>query len=556
MIIFSKDDIQIEELSVTSASEARDQTQYRATPIGASTDVIEVDINAPSGLYHLTKKGKYERYYVRYCVALQRVGENTWTVYKYQISAKSPNEIGFTHRYNVIQGAYNVSVYRVSSPSEDTQTMDKIRWNGLKSVIAKPASYPGVTTMLLRVVGDQTLSEMNENQLSTIWTRKLPDIQTSEITKTDEIAPAVSYIVKASKYSDMIDEESLEAFNKKWNYKGLKLNGVLDSDNTLLDVLKDVLNVAFAEPIIKGAQIQFTDQGFRDLLDLNYVYQPQNITSLPSLTAALPQTDETEEIVAEYMNPETWKTDQVYVTARDNEGHTIDRAYSVTNKQEKISLFGVTSRRHAISMASRRLNYLKYTKFTIDLKTELEGLNVSYNDFVGVYVDQFINSEKTGRIIKYSHHENCIYLNNITELTEEEKNSFVVRDLSGKPFIIKIDTAEIVTSETGQKYLKCHLLHALPFKWSALIGSKYEYPFYVAGSDKLMQCWVQSVQNSGQTCTVKLVNYDPRVYAEDAVISAGWGHCPWGHCPWGHTGGVSGAGWGHAIWGHAAWGHF
>jgi hypothetical protein len=136
MIIFSKDDIQIEELSVTSASEARDQTQYRATPIGASTDVIEVDINAPSGLYHLTKKGKYERHAVRYEIALQRVGDNTWTVYKYQISAKSPNEIGFTHRYNVIQGAYNVSVYRVSSPSEDTQTMDKIRCNGLKSVIA------------------------------------------------------------------------------------------------------------------------------------------------------------------------------------------------------------------------------------------------------------------------------------------------------------------------------------------------------------------------------------------------------------------------------------
>jgi hypothetical protein len=48
----------------------------------------------------------------------------------------------------------------------------------------------------------------------------------------------------------------------------------------------------------------------------------------------------------------------------------------------------------AVAMASRRLNYLKFTTYSIELKTELEGLNVSYNDFVGLYIDQFINSEK------------------------------------------------------------------------------------------------------------------------------------------------------------------
>ena len=535
VVIFKHEDVEITQISVSHMSECRDQTQYRCTPIGAVTDVIEVDINCPSGLYYLNDKGKYNRHSVRYEIALKRVGDSSWTVYKYEISAKSPNEIGFTHRYNVTTGIYNAAIYRLSSPSEDTQTMDKLYCNGLKSVIAKPVSYADVTTILMRIVGDQTLSEMNENQLATIWTRKLPNIQNAAIEKTSELAPAVSYIVNTSKYPNMIDSESLQEFNKKWNYKGYTLNGVLDTDNTLLDVLRDVLNVGFSEPVIKGSNIHFTDQGRRNETDIQYIFQPQNITTLPNLTVSVPQSDDVEEIVAEYMNPDTWKTDQIFVSASDNEGHVESREYSISKRQEKISLFGVTSKNHAISMAARRLNYLKFTKYTIDLKTELEGLNVSYNDFVGVFIDQFVNSEKTGRVVNYDAANQEIYLNNISALSESEKNSLVIRDLSGKPYIIKVDDTELITSDTGQKYLKCHLLTPLPFNWSKLIGSKYEYPFFVAGTENLMWCWVQSVQNSGQTCSVKLINYDSKVYAEDIVVGSGYGHVLWGHGAWGHS---------------------
>ena len=86
----------------------------------------------------------------------------------------------------------------------------------------------------------------------------------------------------------------------------------------------------------------------------------------------------------------------------------------------------------------------------------------------------------------------------------------------------------------GKSYLKCYLSSELPLKWSKFIGSKYEYPYFVAGSDKLMLCWVQNVTNSGNTCTVKLVNYDSRVYKKDITLKNGWGHCMWGHGSWGH----------------------
>lgn len=556
-ILVQNDGYEIQEISVTESEEVQDQTHYRAVPVGANTDIIEVDINAPSGIYKLDNSGHYKWLSVRYEVALKRLGADKWKVYKYQIAGRTPNEIGFTHRYDVPLGVYDVAIYRLGTKSNDSSIMDKVFCNGLKSVIAKPERYNDITTILMRITGDKVLSEMNENQLSTIWKRKLPNIKTAELEKTTSLAPAVKYIVQNSKYPNILDDESLEEYSKKWNNKGFGLNGVLDKDNTLLDVLKDVLNVGFAEPIVKAGKLLFSEQGIRNQNDLSYIFQPQNITASPNLTAIVPQSDDVREIVAEWMNPDTWKTDQIYVhSAAGNDGSIEVTEYPTSVYSDKISLFGVTSKKQAVSMAARRLNYLKYTNFNIELKTELEGLNVSYNDFVGCYIDQFVNAEKCGRVIAYDSQHRTILLTNVTSLTEAEKETMIIRDTSGKPHICKvIETSDYVSEETGNHYLKCKLELNLPFKWSKFYGSKYEYPYFVAGSDNLMFCWVQNVTNSGDSCTVKLVNYDPRVYKEDIYIYAGWGHCPWGHCPWGHSGMVTGSGWGHGSFGHIPWGH-
>lgn len=532
--VFSLDSVRIRQLKVYTSAETQEQTYYRATPIGAVTTLIEVDINAPSGLYNLSDSGDYQNQAVRYeiayrCTALSPL----WTVYKYEISAATPDEIGFTHTFEVPEGSYDICVYRTSSKSNESQIIDKVYCNGIKSVIAKPVSYPDVTTILMRITGDKVLSEMNENQLSTIWKRKLPDINSGELEKTLSLAPAIKYIISNSKYPDILDNDSLIKFDKIWTDKGLNLNGVLDKDNTLLEVLKDILNVGFSEPIVAGGKLSFTQQGYKSISDITYIFQPQNITASPNLTVTLPQSDDTQEICAEYMDPTSWKTNQIYIHATDSEGNIAVTTYPTSKYQDKISLFGVTSKSQAVSMAARRLNYLKYTKFSMELKTELEGLNVSYNDFVGVYVDQFVNKEKSGRVLAYDSSEFSVILSNVTELTQTEMTTLIIRDLSGKPHLLTVRNTETVQMN-GKSYLKCYLSSELPFKWSKFIGSKYEYPYFVAGSDKLMLCWVQNVTNSGNTCTVKLVNYDSRVYKKDITLKNGWGHCMWGHGSWGH----------------------
>ena len=63
--VFRLDSIRIRQLKVYTSAETQEQTYYRATPIGAVTTLIEVDINAPSGLYNLSDSGDYQNQAVR-----------------------------------------------------------------------------------------------------------------------------------------------------------------------------------------------------------------------------------------------------------------------------------------------------------------------------------------------------------------------------------------------------------------------------------------------------------------------------------------------------------
>ena len=46
--------------------------------------------------------------------------------------------------------------------------------------------------------------------------------------------------------------------------------------------------------------------------------------------------------------------------------------------------------------------------------------------------------------------------------------------------------------------------------WDPEYGKTLEYPFFVIG--EIVPCWVQSVEPGDKSCTLKLVNYDSRIF--------------------------------------------
>ena len=92
-----------------------------------------------------------------------------------------------------------------------------MKWTGLKSVIANPQSYDDITVLLMRFRGSETLSEMSDNQISTLFTRMLPNIETNVLEPTSALAPAVKYICDHSKFASLLHIDNLADMNAiKW----------------------------------------------------------------------------------------------------------------------------------------------------------------------------------------------------------------------------------------------------------------------------------------------------------------------------------------------------
>ena len=159
------------------AAEAKEYAgPYRACPIGASASEYEVDIDFPAGLGYLNGSGKYDERTVTLSIEWRKVGTSAWTAYEYTKTAGTGDELAETISFNFPAGLDECRIKNMSVTVDDAAQVDTVKWTGLKSCIAQPTSYAGMTTILCRFRGSETLSELSENQIATFWTRKLPAV--------------------------------------------------------------------------------------------------------------------------------------------------------------------------------------------------------------------------------------------------------------------------------------------------------------------------------------------------------------------------------------------
>ena len=235
------------------AAEAKEYAgPYRACPIGASASEYEVDIDFPAGLGYLNGSGKYDERTVTLSIEWREVGTSAWTAYEYTKTAGTGDELAETISFNFPPGQYECRIKNKSDKVDDAAQVDTVKWTGLKSCIAQPTSYAGMTTILCRFRGSETLSELSENQIATFWTRKLPAVNGTDLVITEDVAPVVQYILNNSKYAGIIDHNSLAALDVYCKANGYKLTGTIDDDSTLLDELRNALKVCMSEPTVSN----------------------------------------------------------------------------------------------------------------------------------------------------------------------------------------------------------------------------------------------------------------------------------------------------------------
>lgn len=485
------------------AAEAKEYAgPYRACPIGASASEYEVDIDFPAGLGYLNGRGKYDERTVTLSIEWRKIGTSAWTAYEYTKTAGTGDELAETISFTFPAGQYECRIKNTSDKVDDAAQVDTVKWTGLKSCIAQPTSYAGMTTILCRFRGSETLSELSENQIATFWTRKLPAVNGTDLVITEDVAPVVQYILNNSKYAGIIDRNSLAALDAYCKSTGYKLTGTIDDDSTLLDELRNALKVCMSEPTVSNNLVAFARMTKKSDSDaFQQIFMPQNLTAAPVVNLTFAKDDDVKEIELSYLDGVSYKT-STYFYHLDDAGNVVETTYATTNNAEKLDTWGIkgTDPHHeqARALAVRRLKFLTYCKTQYEIQTELDGLNCQYLDYVGLVLPQEL-SNVTGRITAYDS----------TAKTITVDQSIPARFDSGVVYVRKKDGSSINYAFVRKDNFTLEISGSF-IPWDPEYGKTLEYPFFAIG--EIVPCWVQSVEPGDKSCTLKLVNYDSRIF--------------------------------------------
>ena len=519
---------------------------FRASPIGAQCRYVELDFNAPSGLCRVEDDGDYAPLSVKFQVYYQRVGDETWKTFDpITMSGNNQDELGLTVKYDMKTKAdWQFMVKRITPMhKDDTKYIDTVKWNGLKSRLEEsPDEYNGMTTIFMRITGSEVLTEMNNNQISTLWTRKLPNLTDGTLEATSEIAPVLKYIMSTSKYPNIFDLDNLKEYNDYWSIRGLQFNGTFDEDNTLLDAVRSVMQVGFAEPVVNGDKLQASMQRKMSRDNFTTILSAETITDFQFLKTPR-RADEPYEVCIKYTSPETYKSENVYISYSYSSNNFYTRKYPSSNNIENLDAFGVTSYDQAVALGQRRLRQLIYMRESYTVKTEMLGLTLNFNDFIGLSLplDTSKMADVVARIIGYYTDGDYLLLKldrviNNSNSTETSKRCFYI-NTEGKAVHL---TKQGTTRDVWPRQLGFYktTLEELGIVWDERYGNELDYPLlcseYSDGSF-IRPCWVRSIESDGSTCTIKLVQYHDEVYAKDPQFTLGYGLSSYGDSPYGKS---------------------
>lgn len=520
---------------------------FRAAPIGAGCSDVELDFNAPGGLCRVEDNGDYAPFSVRLQVMYQRVGDSEWKSFEpITMTGRNQNELGLTVKYAMPAYAdWQFMVKRLTQlHSDDTKYIETVKWNGLKSKLPNsPHQYKDMTTIFMRITGSEVLTEMNNNQISTLWTRKLPNLTDGTLEATSEIAPVLKYIMSTSKYPNIFDLDNLKEYNDYWSIRGLQFNGTFDEDNTLLDAVRSVMQVGFAEPVVNGDKLQASMQRKMSRDNFTTILSAETITDFQFLKTPR-RGDEPLEVCVKYTSPETYKSENVYIYYNTvGSAHYQVLSYPSSNNIENLDAFGVTSYDQAVALGQRRLRQLIYMRESYTVKTEMLGLTLNFNDFIGLILplDTSKMDNVVGRIIGYRTDGDYLLLKldrviNDNNSTETSKRCFYINTEGKAVHLTKQGTSRDIWPRQLGFYKTT--LEELGIVWDERYGNELDYPLLCSEDSDgsfIRPCWVRSIESDGSTCTIKLVQYHDEVYAKDPQFTLGYGLSSYGDSPYGKS---------------------
>ena len=465
---------------------------FRATPTAEKTSLLEFDVFAPQGIGYVDDKGRIQARTKAFDVQWRANG-GAWTNTSYSVRGRTRDQLGWTFQISLPSDLAHVDVRvrRVGAEQTDIKSLDRLEWYGLRSLLAAPSSYAGVTTMALTLEGSDVIASRTENQISMIVTRKLGGVATRGI------APWVRYVAQSVGYgAGDINEDALSELEALWTARGDHYDWGIIDQTTVKDALAGALRVGMAELTIDQGQIRPVRDQARSTFE--HLYTPQNMTSPLRRSVSMYDPDEHDGVDVEYVDASTWETETVQCRLPG------DAAVRV----EKITVDGVTDRTRAWRIGMRERRLIAYRRKSYSFSTEWDALNSRYLSYCALTDDvpgygqsarldgitavtggyELISSEQFAWTDGATH---------VVALRREDGTlcgPFEATRVSD--FTLRINGELDFDPVTGGAVEPTHLVFGTSTRWS--------FPVLVT-----------EISPGGDTVEVTAVNYDPRVYLDD-----------------------------------------
>jgi hypothetical protein len=489
---------------------------FPACPEGEVVTDIEFDMFFPSGIVGLGSQGEYIFIQANYSFEYRDMAiGGAWTAATFFTINNSLDAIGKSHRvalpYSMRPECRMKKLNIPQGSLRPEEIHDVTMWLRLKGLVqtSSPGSYPGMTVMTCDIRGGDRISSQSESLVNLACTRILPVLRGGvwqDPEPTREISAAVGHIIRNVGYSDTADIDLVELDrleSTRWTPRGDTYDRIVMDSKTVKSNLLDALSVGFSELTIdRGLLVPVRDEPRGPSFD--HVYNPHVMLEPLSYEFTMPdQPDDFDGVDVEYYDHVTKQDETVECRLSGDAGERV----------EKLKLEGVGNRTKAWRIGMRRRRGHIYRQRQYSFKTELDALNSAYFDYVALGVAT-PGYGQSAEVVSYSPspytpgNPITLEVSQPLDWSVPGVHKVVVRRLDGSasgPYVatyvddytFTIPTLDFVPNVSGN-------IDTPPI---IQFGHESTWAFPALITD---------VSPSGtRTCSVKAVNYDVRMYADD-----------------------------------------
>lgn len=390
--------------------------------------------------------------------------------------------------------------------ANSNEVKDDSQWYSLFGLLynRSPVTYPGSTVMTTDIRGGDRLSTSAENLVVLECTRKLPVLRGGvwrEMQATREISATIGHICRDSGYSDTEDLniaelERLES--TRWTPRGEYYDKIITDQDTVKGYLLEALIPGMSELTIdRGVLTPVRDEPRGESFD--HIYNPRVMLKPMKRSFTGPGLpDQFDGVDVEYYDHITKQNETVQCRLPGDAGTKV--------KKEKLEGVGDRTRAWRYGMRVRRA-YL-YRQGSYEFETELAGLNSAYFSYAGLG-DSTPKYGQNAELVSYAPGP-PVRLGVSVALDWSKPGTYkvVVRRKDGTA------AGPYVATRIDDKTFTIPSLDFVPTfnddgAMNAIIqfghSDKWIYPAIIT----------EVVPKGVKTCSMKAVNYDVRMFADD-----------------------------------------